>query len=80
MLPPKIKSDSTQKKILKAFDKLGFEILPPFSGSGSHRLVKDPKTKTEITVQYRIDKYIIRDYCKKVDALDYDVDKFIKFI
>ncbi|MFH1900335.1 MAG: type II toxin-antitoxin system HicA family toxin [Patescibacteria group bacterium] len=77
---PNIKSDSNQRKILKAFKKLGFEILPTGFGKGSHRLVKDPRSGKEITVQHNIYKQVIRDYCKKVEQLDYDAEKFIKSI
>lgn len=52
MLPAKLPSDSNQKKILKAFKKIGWEILPPRYGKGSHRVVRCPRTGTETTVQY----------------------------
>lgn len=80
MLPPNIPSDSRQHKILKAFKKIGFEILPPNRGSGSHRVVRCPKTREEITVQYKIYKVVIKDYCKRVDELGYDVMRFIKYL
>lgn len=80
MLPAKYPSDSSQKKVLKAFKKLGFEILPQRFGKGSHRLVKCPKSGVEIVVQYKIYKEVIRSYIKKVYELGYDVNKFIKYL
>ena len=78
MLPAKYPSDSSQKKIIKAFKKVGFKILPTYYGKGSHRIVKCPKTNCEITVQNKIYKEVIKSYCKKVDELGYDIDLFIK--
>jgi predicted RNA binding protein YcfA (HicA-like mRNA interferase family) len=80
MLPRNIKSDSSQKKILRAFAKLGFEILPGNYGTGSHRIVRDPKTDKEFTIQHRIDKYVIKDYCKKLESIGYDSSKFNNLI
>ena len=75
-----IPSDSSQKKVIKAFKKLGFDVLPGRFGKGSHIYVKDPVSGIEITVQHKIYKEVIRDYCKKVENLYYDVDKFIKYL
>lgn len=33
-----------------------------------------------ITIQYKIYKEVIKNYCKRVDELGYDVDKFIKYL
>lgn len=71
-----IPSDSSQKKIIKAFKKIGFIALP--LGKGSHQVMQDPKTGDCVTVQYKIYKNIIREYCKTVENLGYDVDEFIK--
>lgn len=71
-----IPSDSSQKKIIKAFKKLGFIALP--LGKGSHKMMEDPKTDVRITVQYKIYKEVIREYCKIIIELGYDVDEFIK--
>ena len=78
MLPSNIPSDSSQKKIIRAFKKIGFKILPSYYGKGSHRLIEDPKTGTVITIQHKIYKEIIKSYCKDVDALGYDVNEFIR--
>ncbi|MFH1187658.1 MAG: type II toxin-antitoxin system HicA family toxin [bacterium] len=71
-----IPSDSSQKKIIRAFKKLGFIVLP--LGKGSHQMMEDPKTGVRVTVQYKIYKDVIREYCKTIIELGYDVDKFIK--
>ncbi|MFC1615406.1 hypothetical protein ACFL2L_01265 [Patescibacteria group bacterium] len=80
MLPPNIPSDSSQKKILKALKKIGFTIRSPLFGKGSHRLAECPKTGCSIIVQHKIYKEVIKSYCKRVDELGYDVDKFIKYL
>ena len=79
-LPPNFPSDSSQKKILKAFKKLGFVVMPNCYGKGSHVLVKCPKTGEIATVQNKIYKEVIKSYCKYVDRLGYDVRKFIKHL
>ncbi|MFH1030091.1 MAG: type II toxin-antitoxin system HicA family toxin [bacterium] len=71
-----IPSDTTQKKVLKAFKKIGFIEL--HFGKGSHRVVQCPKTGARVTVQYKIYKEVVREYCKTVMELGYDIDKFIK--
>ncbi|PIS04543.1 MAG: hypothetical protein COT81_05860 [Candidatus Buchananbacteria bacterium CG10_big_fil_rev_8_21_14_0_10_42_9] len=76
----KVPSDTTQRKVLKAFRKLGFEILPHKYGKGSHRMVRDPKTGQEITVQSKVFKQVLFDYCSKVSELGYDVNQFIKHL
>lgn len=80
MPPASFPSDSSQRKILKAFKKVGFEILPPAYGKGSHRMVKCRKTGVEITVQHKIYKEVIKSYIKAVERLGYDVAKFIKYL
>ncbi|MDI6777565.1 MAG: hypothetical protein QMD77_00045 [Patescibacteria group bacterium] len=44
MPPNNLPSDSNQKRILRAFREIGFTILPPYSGKGSHQWATD-KTK-----------------------------------
>lgn len=73
-----IPSDSSQRKVLKAFKKIGFEVLSSGFGKGSHRLVKDPKTGICITVQHKIYKQVLESYCKKVKELEYDAEEFIR--
>ena len=80
MLPINVPSDASQKKVLRAFHKLGFEVLWSRRGKGSHRVVRDPKTNTEITVQYHIYKDIIRSYCKAVEVLGYDASEFARYL
>lgn len=71
-----VPSDSTQKKVLKAFKKLGF--TETLFGKGSHRMVEDPRTGAGITIQHKIRKDVLREYCKKIIELGYDADQFIK--
>ena len=77
MLPTNYPSDSSQTTILKAFKKLGFKILPPACGKGSHRIAQCPQTNTEINIQHKIYKEVIKSYIKKIDKLGYDIDLFI---
>ena len=72
-------SDSSQKKITKAFRKIGF-IIDIGGGKGSHIKVIEPKTKKWIIVQNKIYKEAIRGYIKFVEELGYDHDKFIKYL
>lgn len=71
-----IPSDSSQRKVIKAFMQIGFVGMP--LGKGSHQMMHDPKTGARVTIQYKIYKNIIRKYCKTVEKLGYDVDEFIK--
>ena len=80
MLPANFPSDSTQARILKAFSKVGFNILPCKYGNGSHRVVECPKTKIKITVQHKIYKEVIKSYLKVVDQLGYDAQDFIRYL
>ena len=73
-------SDSSQARILKAFEKLGFWRLPSRYGKGSHQLVRCPKTGEVITVQYQVYKVLIQKYCKRVEQLGYDVEEFIQYL
>ena len=80
MPPDNYPSDSSQKKILKAFKKLNFEILAPRYGKGSHRVVICKKTDTRVTVQYKVYKEVIKSYIKIVEKLGYDVSEFISYL
>lgn len=73
-----IPSDSSQRKVLKAFKKIGFEILPSGFGKGSHRLVKDLKTGVCITIQRKIYKQVLESYCKRVEELGYSAEEFAR--
>jgi len=64
VMPINIPSDSSQKKILKAFKKMGWGILDGRWGKGSHRIVKNPKNSFEQVVQNHIYKEVIRTFCK----------------
>ena len=79
MPPHNFPSDSSQKKIVKAFRKIGF-IVNTCGGKGSHIKIIDPKTKKWTTVQSKIYKEVIRSYIKFVEELGYDCDKFVKYL
>ncbi|MCX6786089.1 MAG: type II toxin-antitoxin system HicA family toxin [Candidatus Komeilibacteria bacterium] len=78
MQPVNIPSDASQKRIIKAFKKIGF-VIERF-GKGSHILVTDPKSGATITVQHRIYKEVIRSYCQALEKLGYDSSEFIKYL
>lgn len=80
MPPVDIPSDATQQKVLRAFRKLGFEILAPGYGKGSHRLVRDSKSGSVITVQYHIRKDVLRSFCRIIRELGYSVEEFIDYL
>lgn len=78
MPPPfNFPSDSNQRRIIKAFQKIGF-VINSKGGKGSHVKVIDPKTGRWTIIQSNIHKAVIRDYVKFVEKLGYDVDNFIK--
>lgn len=78
MPPFSFPSDSSQKKIIKAFRKIGFVI--DVGGKGSHIKVVDPRTKKWTIVQNKIYKETIRSYIKFIEELGHDCNKFIKYL
>lgn len=80
VMPKNIPSDSSQRKILKAFKKVGWQVLDGRWGKGSHRIVKDPKSGFEQTVQYKIYKEVINTFCKRLEDCNYDASEFIRYI
>ncbi|MEA2065009.1 MAG: hypothetical protein U9O66_01790 [Patescibacteria group bacterium] len=72
-------SDSSQKKIIKAFKKIGF-ITNNSGGKGSHIKVIEPKSEKWIIVQKQVYKEAIRSYIKFVEKFGYDIEKFIKYL
>lgn len=80
MMPANFPSDSSQKKILKAFKKMGWEVLNEKWGKGSHRIVKESRTGFEQTVQYHIYKEVIKTFCKRLEEYGYDASEFLKYI
>ncbi|MFH1565295.1 MAG: type II toxin-antitoxin system HicA family toxin [bacterium] len=61
-----IPSDSSQKKVIKAFKKIGFIALS--LGKGSHQVMQDPKTGDCITVQYKIYKILSGNIARLLES------------
>ena len=78
MQPVNVPSDASQRKIIRAFKKIGF-VIERF-GKGSHVLVTDPKSGASITVQYHNYKEVIRSYCQQLEKLGYDSSEFVKYL
>lgn len=71
MLPPKLPSDVSQPRILKALRKSGF-VLNYLGGKGSHCKVIDPKTGKFITVQRHLKKGELKEILKQAEEYGHD--------
>ena len=71
MLPPNLPSDISQKRLAKAFEKVGF-ILDVSGGKGGHYKLIDPRTKKFITLQNNIFKHVLKDKLKQAEELGYN--------
>lgn len=71
MLPPKLPSDVSQNRILKALKKSGF-LVHYLGGRGSHVKAIDPKTRKFITVQYHLRKGELKEILKEAERFGYD--------
>lgn len=71
MLPPSLPSDVSQKRLAKAFEKVGFTI-DYHGGKGGHYKLVDPKSQKFITLQSKIWKVVLKDKLKQAEALGYD--------
>ena len=80
MQPVNVPSDASQKRVIRAFKKVGFTIEPKKFGKGSHIMVTDPKSGLSLTVQYHNYKEVIRSYCQKLEKLGYNSSEFIKYL
>lgn len=80
MMPTHIPSDSSQKKILKAFKKIGWELLDERWGKGYHRVVREPNTQFELVVQKNIYKEVLKTFCKELEARGYDASEFVRYL
>ena len=76
MLPPKLPSDISQQRLLKALKKSGF-IINYTGGKGSHAKAVDPKTKKFITVQSNLYKVALKEILKYAEELGYDAEKIL---
>lgn len=76
MLPPKLPSDVTQSRILKALRKSGFSI-DHLGGRGSHAKAVDPKTGKFITIQHHLKKGELKEILKDAEELGYDANQIM---
>ena len=80
VMPRNVPSDSSQKKVIKAFKKMGWIVEDPRWGSGSHRLVRDPKSGYEQVIQSKIYKECLKTYCKVLEVNGYDASTFVRLV
>ncbi|MBI4050486.1 MAG: hypothetical protein HY396_00720 [Candidatus Doudnabacteria bacterium] len=78
MLPPSLPSDVSQRRLAKAFEKVGF-IIDYTGGKGGHYKLVDPKSKKFITLQSKIWKQVLKDKLKQAEELGYDASKIMHF-
>lgn len=71
MLPPNLPSDVSQKRLAKAFEKVGF-IVNVTGGKGGHYKLIDPKTKKFIILQSNVYKLVLKNTLKRAEELGYD--------
>lgn len=76
MLPPDLPSDISQKRLAKAFERVGF-IINIKGGKGSHCKLIDPKTKKFITLQSNIFKQVLKDKLKQAEEFGYDATEIM---
>jgi len=76
MLPPKLPSDISQSRLVKAFSKVGF-IADWSGGKGSHCKLTCPKTGKIITIQSNLYKQVLRDKLKQAEELGYDATQIM---
>ena len=76
MLPPKLPSDVSQKRILKVLKKFGLSIHKQ-GGRGSHIKVIDPRTGKFITIQYHLKKGELKEILKEAENLGYDATEIM---
>lgn len=76
MLPPDLPSDISQKRLARAFEKVGF-ILKVAGGKGGHYKLIDPRTKKFITLQSNVFKQVLRDKLKQAEEMGYDATEIM---
>ena len=68
MLPPSLPSDVSQKRLAKAFQKVGF-VIDPSGGKGGHYKLVDPKSGKFVTLQYHLWKIVLKKSFNKPKSL-----------
>lgn len=76
MLPPNLPSDVSQRRLAKAFQKVGF-IIDYAGGKGGHYKLIDPKSKKFITLQSKLWKVVLKDKLKQAEELGYDATEIM---
>ena len=76
MLPRSLPSDISQKRLARAFEKVGF-IVNVTGGKGGHYKLIDPKTNTFITLQSKVFKEVLKNKLKQAEALGYDATEIM---
>jgi hypothetical protein len=69
-------SDVSQKRLARAFEKVGF-IVNVTGGKGGHYKLIDPKTRKFITLQSKVYKQVLKDKLKQAEQLGYDATKIM---
>ncbi|MBI2448162.1 type II toxin-antitoxin system HicA family toxin [Candidatus Microgenomates bacterium] len=77
MLPHDLPSDISQKRLARAFVKMGF-ILDMSGGKGGHYKLTNPKNKQFITLQSKIYKEVLRDKLKQAEGWGYDAEEIMR--
>lgn len=77
MLPRSLPSDVSQKRLAKAFEKVGF-IINVSGGKGGHYKLIDPKSKKFITLQGNVYKLVLKNKLKQAEELGYDATEIMR--
>ncbi|OGY31267.1 MAG: hypothetical protein A3C02_01475 [Candidatus Andersenbacteria bacterium RIFCSPHIGHO2_02_FULL_45_11] len=77
MLPRSLPSDVSQKRLAKAFEKVGF-IVSVSGGKGGHYKLIDPKSKKFITLQGNVYKLVLKNKLKQAEELGYDATEIMR--
>lgn len=76
MLPRNLPSDVSQKRLARAFEKVGF-VIDYSGGKGGHCKLMDPKSGKFITLQSKIWKIVLKDKLKQSEELGYDAGEIM---
>ena len=77
MLPHDLPSDISQKRLAKAFEKVGF-ILNAKGGKGGHWKLINPKNNQFIIIQSKMYKEVLRAKLKQVEEWGYDAEEIMR--
>ena len=77
MLPRDLPSDISQKRLARAFEKVGF-ILNVSGGKGGHWKLSCPKNNKFITIQSKIFKEVLKSKLKQAEEWGYDAEEIMR--